>query len=187
MARILIGNIKGPKGDTGAKGATGPQGPAGPQGPLPSLTNNALATTPGVSALDAVMGKTLNEKIGGVISDLGALTGEASYTICDVQNYTTPSGQALQYSKVARIVELTGRIVSTAASAGASDSGLVTTLPVGYRPSKAITVPIMVTSYSEQCRCIINTDGTVLVQRANGQLIPTGYTISIHCLFRQRN
>lgn len=70
MARILIGNIKGPKGDTGAKGATGPQGPAGPQGPLPSLTNNALATTPGVSALDAVMGKTLNEKIGGVISDL---------------------------------------------------------------------------------------------------------------------
>ena len=120
-------------------------------------------------------------------SNLGALTGEASYTICDVQNYTTPSGQALQYSKVARIVELTGRIVSTAASAGASDSGLVTTLPVGYRPSKAITVPIMVTSYSEQCRCIINTDGTVLVQRANGQLIPTGYTISIHCLFRQRN
>ncbi len=30
MSRILIGNIKGPKGDTGA---TGPQGPAGSQGP----------------------------------------------------------------------------------------------------------------------------------------------------------
>ena len=70
MARILIGNIKGPKGDTGAKGATGPQGPAGPQGPLPPLTNNALATQAGVSALDAVMGKTLDEKIGKVNSDL---------------------------------------------------------------------------------------------------------------------
>ena len=30
MARILIGNIKGPKGDTGARGATGPQGATAP-------------------------------------------------------------------------------------------------------------------------------------------------------------
>lgn len=70
MARILIGNIKGPKGDTGARGATGPQGATGPTGPMPPLTNNALATTPGVSALDAVMGKTLDDKIGKVNSDL---------------------------------------------------------------------------------------------------------------------
>ena len=56
MARILIGNIKGPKGDTGARGATGPQGPAGPQGPLAPLTNNFLATVVGQSALDAVAG-----------------------------------------------------------------------------------------------------------------------------------
>lgn len=79
MARIFIGNIKGPKGDTGARGATGPQGATGATGPMPSLTNNALATTPGVSALDAVMGKTLNEKIGGVISDLaGKVSNENS-------------------------------------------------------------------------------------------------------------
>ena len=35
MARVLIGNFKGPKGDkgdTGATGATGPQGPQGPKG-----------------------------------------------------------------------------------------------------------------------------------------------------------
>lgn len=74
MARILIGNIKGPKGDTGARGATGPQGATGPTGPMPPLTNNALATTPGVSALDAVMGKTLDDKIGKVNSDLGEVT-----------------------------------------------------------------------------------------------------------------
>lgn len=40
MAKILIGNIKGPKGDTGAQGpkgdtgATGATGPTGPQGPV---------------------------------------------------------------------------------------------------------------------------------------------------------
>ena len=28
MARIYLGNVKGPKGDTGATGATGPQGEA---------------------------------------------------------------------------------------------------------------------------------------------------------------
>ncbi|MFR2899264.1 collagen-like protein [Hungatella sp.] len=79
MARIFIGNIKGPKGDTGARGATGPQGATGATGPMPPLTNNALATTPGVSALDAVMGKTLDEKIGGVISDLATkVTNESS-------------------------------------------------------------------------------------------------------------
>lgn len=39
MAEILIGNVKGPQGDTGPKGDTGPQGPkgatgaTGPQGP----------------------------------------------------------------------------------------------------------------------------------------------------------
>lgn len=83
MARIFIGNIKGPKGDTGARGATGPQGATGATGPMPPLTNNALATTPGVSALDAVMGKTLDEKIGGVISDL-----EKQYALADTTYVT---------------------------------------------------------------------------------------------------
>lgn len=70
MARILIGNIKGPKGDTGARGATGPQGPAGPQGPLAPLTNNFLATVVGQSALDAVAGKTLKDQLDKQNSDL---------------------------------------------------------------------------------------------------------------------
>lgn len=63
MARILIGNIKGPKGDTGPRGPQGATGPQGPQGPLPPLVNNALATEAGVSALDAAMGKTLQDQI----------------------------------------------------------------------------------------------------------------------------
>lgn len=63
MARILIGNIKGPQGEQGPQGVQGPVGPQGPQGPLPPLTNNALATEAGVSALDAAMGKTLQDQI----------------------------------------------------------------------------------------------------------------------------
>ena len=73
MARILIGNIKGPKGDTGAQGPQGPVGPQGPQGPLPPLVNNALATEAGVSALDAAMGKTLQEQITNNKNDITEL------------------------------------------------------------------------------------------------------------------
>lgn len=70
MARIKIGNIKGPKGDTGPRGATGPTGPQGPQGPLPPLTNNFLATVAGQSALDAAAGKVLKDQLDQQNSDL---------------------------------------------------------------------------------------------------------------------
>lgn len=76
MARILIGNIKGPKGDTGAQGPQGATGPQGPQGPLPPLVNNALATEAGVSALDAAMGKTLQEQITNNKNDITELNSK---------------------------------------------------------------------------------------------------------------
>ena len=48
MARVLIGNIKGPKGDKGDIGATGPQGPVGAQGPqgLPGKDGTAALNHP---------------------------------------------------------------------------------------------------------------------------------------------
>lgn len=80
MARILIGNIKGPKGDTGPQGKqgpTGPQGPKGDTGPMPALINNAATTSAGVGALDAAMGKTLSDQIAVLNSDLD--NGKAAY------------------------------------------------------------------------------------------------------------
>lgn len=76
MARILIGNIKGPKGDTGAQGPQGATGPQGPQGPLPPLVNNALATEAGVAALDAAMGKTLQDQITNNKNDITELNSK---------------------------------------------------------------------------------------------------------------
>lgn len=70
MARILIGNIKGPRGPQGIQGIQGPVGPQGPQGPLPPLINNFLATEAGVSALDAVAGATLKAQLDEVNGDL---------------------------------------------------------------------------------------------------------------------
>ncbi len=106
MARILIGNIKGPQGIQGPKGERGiqgPQGPAGPQGekgdtgaqgpkgdkgatgaqgpagPMPTLTNNLLATVPG-TALDATMGKQLKDEIDSQnLSFANSINGLTTY------------------------------------------------------------------------------------------------------------
>lgn len=77
LVDVIIGYAKGAQGDVGPQGPTGPQGPEGPQGPLPPLVNNALATTAGVAALDAVMGKTLQDQITQTNSNL-ALKANAS-------------------------------------------------------------------------------------------------------------
>ena len=105
MARILIGNIKGPQGPQGIqgetgpqglqgiqgetgpqgtqgiqgeKGDTGPQGPQGIQGPLPPLIANYLATESGKAALDAIVGKLLDERLTAAEKSLTQLNSETS-------------------------------------------------------------------------------------------------------------
>ena len=106
MARILIGNIKGPQGPQGIqgetgpqglqgiqgetgpqgtqgiqgeKGDTGPQGPQGIQGPLPPLIANYLATESGKAALDAIVGKLLDERLTAAEKSLTQLNSEAFF------------------------------------------------------------------------------------------------------------
>lgn len=106
MARIPIGNIKGPQGIQGEKGdkgdigpqgiqgiqgpqgdegpqgpqgETGPQGPQGIQGPLPPLIDNYLATESGKAALDAIVGKLLDERLTAAEKSLTQLNSEAFF------------------------------------------------------------------------------------------------------------
>ncbi len=103
MARILIGKIKGPQGPQGIqgetgpqglqgiqgetgpqgpqgiqgeKGDTGPQGPQGIQGPLPPLIANYLATESGKAALDAIVGKLLDERLTAAEKSLTQLNSD---------------------------------------------------------------------------------------------------------------
>lgn len=92
MARILIGNIKGPQGEQGPQGVQGPVGPQGPQGPLPPLVNNALATEAGVAALDAAMGKTLQDQITNNKNDITQLNSNTALTV------KSPSVHWINYS-----------------------------------------------------------------------------------------
>ena len=103
MAKILIGNIKGPIGPQGPQGVQGPTGPQGPQGdpgpqgeqgpqgiqgpvgpqgpkgdtgPIPTLVNNGTTTQAGVAALDAAMGKTLTDKDADLQVQVNTLKGK---------------------------------------------------------------------------------------------------------------
>lgn len=123
MARILIGNIKGPQGPQGIqgetgpqglqgiqgetgpqgpqgiqgeKGDTGPQGPQGIQGPLPPLIANYLATESGKAALDAIVGKMLDERLKAAeksITQLNSeLTKKLNFVVINAKSENTDEG-----------------------------------------------------------------------------------------------
>lgn len=77
MARILIGNIKGPQGPKGEQGIQGPTGPVGPQGPLPPLANNGTTEEVGKAALDAAYGKVLRDDVDQLNRDMKSRLSEA--------------------------------------------------------------------------------------------------------------
>lgn len=117
MARIPIGNIKGPQGIQGEKGdkgdigpqgiqgiqgpqgdegpqgpqgETGPQGPQGIQGPLPPLIDNYLATESGKAALDAIVGKLLDERLKTAETSIAQLNSDLS--VAQSKRYLLLSG-----------------------------------------------------------------------------------------------
>lgn len=72
--------LQGPKGDPGLQGLAGERGPKGDKGDTPELAVNLTTTVPGM-ALDAIMGKALDEKIVDIKDKFPAvkkLTGRCS-------------------------------------------------------------------------------------------------------------
>lgn len=125
MARILIGNIKGPQGPQGIqgetgpqglqgiqgetgpqgtqgiqgeKGDTGPQGPQGIQGPLPPLIANYLATESGKAALDAIVGKLLDERLTAAEKSLTQLNSEKPFIANVTASYSVNAGATVDVS-----------------------------------------------------------------------------------------
>ena len=129
MARIPIGNIKGPQGPQGIqgetgpqglqgiqgetgpqgpqgiqgeKGDTGPQGPQGIQGPLPPLIANYLATESGKAALDAIVGKLLDERLTAAEKSLTQLNSDYAKKEIPVNVGSWANGPKLAYFKMTK-------------------------------------------------------------------------------------
>lgn len=160
MARILIGNIKGPKGATGAqgpKGATGPQGPAGPTGVVD--TNTPVTFTEATADTDITSGDTLGTIAGKIRksiktlrTNLGALTGlkttakgsavaainEVYASNVDLAQSLASKAPASHTHTRAQVSDLSGASVNYATSAGSANAvawGNVSGKPSTYTPS----------------------------------------------------
>ena len=67
MARILIGNIKGPQGIPGQDGAVGPVGPVGPPGPMGAVDNTTpIEFTEAAQRKNLVSGDAINVLFGKI-------------------------------------------------------------------------------------------------------------------------
>ncbi|OUQ12406.1 hypothetical protein B5E84_18950 [Lachnoclostridium sp. An14] len=139
MARILIGNIKGPQGEQGPQGVQGPVGPQGPQGPLPPLVNNALATEAGVAALDAAMGKTLQDQITDNKNDIAELKSDLISKSEILADYKNPgvvgTVSNCWINTIGHIAIADFGLFLVSQHLGESDV-VVFTIPAGFRPSQ---------------------------------------------------
>lgn len=74
MARRLIGNIKGPKGDPGVQGPTGPKGATGAQGPTGAVdASTAITFTEASADTDINSGDALNTMFGKLRKNIKTL------------------------------------------------------------------------------------------------------------------
>ena len=174
MARILIGNIKGPQGPQGIQGPQGKQGIQGPQGPLPPLTNNALATVPGVSALDAVMGKTLDDKINKANSDLLNTKNDLEFTRADltIPSWVTGNGVNAVY-KFGKVGMLSLRVQFNSSVATGTTDYILASFPSNIKPNRWIATSI-VTAKGVTTQLLFDPSQTQLKMNYNAAVIQSG-------------
>lgn len=84
MAKILIGNIKGPKGDQGIQGKQGIQGIPGPVGPTGTVDENTPITfTEPISRSDIISGESISTLFGKIQKWFSDLSSGAAGTLLD--------------------------------------------------------------------------------------------------------
>lgn len=82
MAKILIGNIKGPVGETGATGKDGPTGPMGPAGPTGQVDANTPIEFEEAQTLQNIeSGLAINTIFGRIKKFMGAVMVGAGSTL----------------------------------------------------------------------------------------------------------
>jgi hypothetical protein len=135
--------LQGLKGDTGATGSQGPKGDTGamgPQGPIgetPALVAN-LTTTVAGKALDATMGKVLDDKISvntGNISTINSNLGNCKFSYDGTDFYATYGSVKKKLGEAGVSVIYTQDVTGTSGNfRGYSDGWIDYTIPTiaGY-------------------------------------------------------
>ncbi len=120
--------VQGSKGEQGDKGDTGAQGP---KGDTPELSTSLEEVEEG-RALDATMGKTLNDKV----TDLNRkLTTHERFAVIPVSDVTTKN-QYCTYNVATKRVSI---MFSFTANSPIPANATIATIPEKYRPSDRVT------------------------------------------------
>lgn len=122
MARVLIGNIKGPKGDKGDIGKTGPRGPAGPTGQVDSST--PIEFSEAESDVDIKSGEPLK-----------VLFGKLLKTIKTLKKGLSEKAASTHKHEISDITNISDASVRYASDAGSVAWKNVSGKPENYTPS----------------------------------------------------
>lgn len=173
MQRILIGNIKGPQGAQGIQGPQGPVGATGPQGPMPDLVNNALATEAGVAALDAVMGKTLQDQITDLNSNI---TDQTDLVVIEVTDFAASTATAINcpWQNYQFLIITFGMYNNITVSH---------MVPVVFFRTTAAAKRVLLynpTNINAFCQCYQNGEGSIIIDLSSDMVALTNYRIHVY-------
>lgn len=125
--KTLLGNVKGPKGDTGPQGETGPQGPQGEQGPAGADGANGTDGAPGAQGPTGPQGPqgpkgdsyTLTSADKQEIAN-DAAASVLAYTVNTYSSFASSSASAgsITVTKKAGMCFVNGSITLTGAQSG---------------------------------------------------------------------
>lgn len=111
MARILIGNVKGPKGDAGATGPQGPQGATGATGPKGEKGDTGATGPQGPRGLQGEAGATGPQGPQGEKGDTGARGPQGIQGPQGVQGPQGPKGEpgdpVVRYGTITAVTDTT--------------------------------------------------------------------------------
>ena len=120
--KTLLGNVKGPKGDTGPQGETGPQGPQGVQGPAGADGINGTDGAPGAQGPTGPQGPQGPKGDSYVLTSADkqeiAVEVESDVLACTVNTYNIATGLvsdgSITVAKKAGICFVSGTITLSA-------------------------------------------------------------------------
>ena len=120
--KTLLGNVKGPKGDTGPQGETGPQGPQGVQGPAGADGINGTDGAPGAQGPTGPQGPQGPKGDSYVLTSADkqeiAVEVESDVLACTVNTYNIATGAvsagSITVTKKAGICFVSGSITLSA-------------------------------------------------------------------------
>ena len=171
--KTLLGNVKGPKGDTGPQGETGPQGPQGVQGPAGADGLDGVDGAPGAQGPTGPQGPQGPKGDSYVLTSADkqeiAVEVESDVLACTVNTYNIEKGAvsagSITVTKKAGICFVSGSITLSASISSWTSVLSSAKVPAPQHGELVpFTAPAWGSSYTAALRGKITADGGLQIR-----------------------